>query len=183
MADAAFGLAAPLLVAGNARRLFQESAQIVGPRLDHPRDHALLDDGVAARAQSGAEKQLRDVLAAHLEAVDEIVGRAVAAHRALERDLVVVRVRAADLAVRIVEHQFHRCVAQGLARRGAVENHVGHRLAAQMFRGDFSHHPAHGIDDVGFAAAVRTHHARQAAGKGDGRRINERFEAGNFEFR
>ena len=126
VADAAFGLAAPLLVAGNARRLFEESAQVLGPRLDHARDHALLDDGVAARAQTGAEKQLRDVLAAHLQAIDEIVGRTVAAHGSLERDLVVARVRAADLPIRIVEHQFHRRLTQGLARCGAVEDHVGH---------------------------------------------------------
>ena len=51
VADAAFGFAAPLLVARDARRFFQEGAQVIGPRLDDPRNHALLDDGVAARAQ------------------------------------------------------------------------------------------------------------------------------------
>ena len=52
VADAVLGFAAPLLVARNAGGLLQERAQIIGPRLDDARDHALLDDGVAARAQA-----------------------------------------------------------------------------------------------------------------------------------
>ncbi len=171
--DAALGFAAPLLVARDARCFLQEGAQVVGPCLDNPRNHALLDDGVAARSQTGAEEQLRDVLAPHLEAIDEIIGGAVAAHRTPQRDLVVVRVRAADLAVGIVEDQFHRSIAQGFARRRSVENDVGHRFAAQMFGGNLAHDPAHRIDDVGFAAAVGPDHARQAAGKCHRRRIDE----------
>ena len=66
MADAVLRLAAALLVPGDAGGLLEEGAQVVGPRLDDARDHALLDDRVAARAQAGAEEQLRDVLAAHL---------------------------------------------------------------------------------------------------------------------
>ncbi len=55
--DAALGLAAPLLVARDAGRLLDEGAHVLGLGLDHARDHALLDDGVAARAQAGAEEQ------------------------------------------------------------------------------------------------------------------------------
>ena len=50
LADPILGLAAPLLVARDARRFFEKCPQIVRPRFDHTRDHALLDDGIAARA-------------------------------------------------------------------------------------------------------------------------------------
>ena len=175
--------AAPLLVARNAGRLFEERAQIIRPRLDDPGDHALLDDRVTAGAEARAQEQLGDVLAAHLDAVDVVVRGSIAADGAPQRHLVVVRVGAADLAFRIVEHQLNRCGTERFACGGAVENDVGHRLAAQMLGGDLTHHPAHGIDDVRFAAAVRTHHTRQAAGKGHRGRIDKGFEACNLEFR
>ena len=73
LSDAALGLAAPLLVARYARRLFDEGAHILRLRFDDARDHALLDDRVAARAQARAQEQLRDVLAAAAHAVDEII--------------------------------------------------------------------------------------------------------------
>ena len=80
--DAALGLAAPLLVARDAGGLLEEGPHLVGLRLDDARDHALLDDRVAARAEAGTEEQLRDVLAAATRAVQEIRRRAVARHHA-----------------------------------------------------------------------------------------------------
>ncbi len=126
---------------------------------------------------------MSDVLAAHLGAVDEVVGRAVAAHGAAQGDLVVGRVLSPDLAVGIIEHQFDRRGAQGLARGRAVENDVRHGLAAQMLGRNFAHHPAHRVDDVGLSASIRTHDPGQAARKGYGGRVDKGFEAGNLEFR
>ena len=183
VADSVFRFAAPLLVARNARGFLQKRAQVVRTRFDDARNHALLDDGITARSQARAEEKLSDVLTADFRAIDEVIRGAIAAHGAAQRDLVVGRVLSADLAVGIVEHHFDRCRAQRLTRGGAVEYDVGHRIAAQMLRGDFAHDPAHRIDDVGLPASIRTHYARQAAGKSDGRRIDEGFEAGNFEFR
>ena len=56
--EAVLGLAPPLLVLGDARRLLEEDAQLLGLRLDHARDHALLDDRVGARAEAGAEEDV-----------------------------------------------------------------------------------------------------------------------------
>src|SRR5690606_14780098 len=42
-------------------------------------------------------------------------------------------------------------------------------------------HPAHGVDDVGLAAAVGPHHADQLTGDGDDGGVDERFESGEFE--
>ena len=72
------GLAAALLVARDARRFLEEHAQLLGLRLDHARDHALLDDGVGARAEAGAEEHVGDVAPAHVRAVDEVARFAVA---------------------------------------------------------------------------------------------------------
>jgi len=64
-----------------------------------------------------------------------------------------------------------------LAGAGIVEDDIYHRAATQVFGGDFAHHPAHGVDDVGFAAAVGADYADAVAGEGDAGRINEGFEA------
>src|SRR6185437_3383199 len=72
LGDAALRLLAPLLVTGNARGFLHEGAHVLGLGLDDARDRALLDDGVAARAESGAEKELSDVFAAAARAVDVI---------------------------------------------------------------------------------------------------------------
>jgi hypothetical protein len=148
------------------------------PGFDHARDHALLDDGIAARAEAGAEKQLRDVLAATAAAVDEVRRGAVARHRALERDLAVARIGAADLAVAVVEHQFDRRRADWLARTRAVEHHVAHRITAQVAGRQLAHDPAHRVDDVGLAAAVGTDHTDQVPGQMHRGRIDKRFESG-----
>jgi hypothetical protein len=113
--DAGLGLAAAFLVARDARGLLEERAHVLGPGLDDPRDHVLLDDRVAARAQARAEEHLRDVLAPAPRAVEEIRGSAVAGHDALERHLGVARILAAEGTVRIVEHEFDRGLTHGLA--------------------------------------------------------------------
>jgi len=69
-----------------------------------------------------------------------------------------------------------------LTGAGAVEDDVYHHPAPQVFGGDFAHHPAHRVDDVGFTAAVRANYADAVAGKGDAGGVNEGFEAVEFDF-
>ena len=52
--DAALRFLAPLLVTRDSRGFLDKGAHVVGLGLDHARDHALLDDRVAARSQAGA---------------------------------------------------------------------------------------------------------------------------------
>ena len=49
---------------------FQKNPQLLWPRLDYARNHALFDDGVAARAQAGAQKDVGNVFAPHMLVVD-----------------------------------------------------------------------------------------------------------------
>src|SRR5262245_29404114 len=159
------GFPAALLVLGDAGRLLEEDAQLVGLRLDHPRDHPLLDDGVGARPEAGAEEHVGDVAAAHVRAVDEVARLAVALEHAAHRDLGILRPLPGRAALRIVEDQLDRGAPERLAVGGAVEDHVLHRVAAQRRGAALAEHPAHGVDDVRFAAAVGTDHAYQLAGE------------------
>jgi hypothetical protein len=163
------------------RRLLEERPHVLGLGLDDARDHVLLDDRVAARAQAGAEEQLRDVLATAADAVQEIRGRAVARDDALEGHLGVARIFAGELAVRIVEHELDGRRAHGFAGTGAIENDVRHRIATQVLGGDLAHDPAHGVDDVRLAAAVGPDHAHEVGRKTDRRRIHERLESGQLD--
>ena len=81
----------------------------------------------------------------------------------------------------IVEHQFDAAAAGGLARSGAVEDHVLHRFAAQLAGLAFTQHPAHGIDDVGFAAAIGPDHANPLARQRNTGRLGKRLEPGKFD--
>ena len=76
--DTVFCLAAALLVLGDTGGFFEECTQIIGFRLDQARDRALLDNGIAARPQTGAEKNIGNVTSPAARVVEEIVGSAVA---------------------------------------------------------------------------------------------------------
>ncbi len=175
--DPALGLPPALLVPGDPGSLLDEGAHVVGLGLDQARDHALLDDRVAAGAESGAEEQLCDVLAPAAGAVDEVGRRPVARHDTLERDLGEARISARDRAVRIVEDELDGRRPDRLAPAGSVEDDVAHRVAAQVLGGYLAHDPAHGVDDVGLAAAVGTDDAGQVARQVDRGRVDERLES------
>ena len=102
--------------------------------------------------------------------------------QALDRQFGILRPLAERPAQHVIENQFNRRPRYRFAAGGAVENNVLHRFAAQ-FRGlRLAQHPAHGIHDVGFAAAIRADDADQLPGQGNGSRIDKGFETGEFEF-
>ena len=181
VAHARLGLAAALLVLGDARGLFEEQAQIFRLGLDEARDHALLDDGVAARTQTRAEEEVLDIAPTAARPVHEVGRLAVPGDLALDRDLGVLGVLAPGGAVGVVEDHLDAGGAHRLAPAGAIEDDVCHRLAAQHLGRGLTHDPAHRVDDVGFAAAVRAHDAHQITGKGHGRGVHEGLESGEFD--
>ena len=179
--DAAFGLAPAFLVFRNARGFLDEAAQILGLGLDDARHHALLDDRVGARSQAGAEENVGDVLAPALGAVEIIIGLAVAPGLAADGDFGVTGVLTAGRSVAVVEDELHGGRGHRLARIGAVENDIGHGIAAQVLGGHLAHDPAHRVDDVGFAATVRADDADQVAGNGNRDGFDKRLEAGKLD--
>jgi len=124
-----------------------------------------------------------DVAAADLGVVDVVRRFAVTLQHALDRDLGVLRPLASGLAEAVVERELDARTRDRAPLRRAVEDHVLHGLAAQRARAGLAEHPAHRVDDVRFAAAVRADYADQLARDIDGRRVDERLESGQFEVR
>ena len=155
------GLAPAFLVFRDPGRLFQKQAQFFGARLDDAADGALANDGVGARAQARAQEHVLHIAAAHRLVVDEVAAVAVPGEHALDRDLGELAPGAAGPVIAVVKHQFDAGAAGRLAAGGAVEDHVLHRLAAQLGRLGLAQHPAHRVHDVGLAATVGPHHPHQ----------------------
>ena len=181
VAEAVLGLAAALLVLGDAGRLFEEEPQLLGLGLDDPADRALADDRVGARTEAGAEEHVLHVAPAHRLVVDVVARVAVARQHPLDRDLGELRPLAAGAVVGVVEHQLDAGAAGLLARGGAVEDHVLHRLAAQLGGARFAEHPAHRIHDVRLAAAVGPDDADELAGQQEVGGFGEGLEAGELD--
>ena len=107
--DAILGLAAALLVARNARRFLQIVPELLRFCLDEIGDHPLLDDRVASRAESRAEKDVLDVATSASRSIDEVQGLAVARYLAPDRDLRDLGVLTRQAAEGVVEHEFDGC--------------------------------------------------------------------------
>ena len=156
-------------------------AQLFGLGFDDARDHALLDHGVALGADAGTEKEVGNVAPAHLLAVDPVAGITLTGEHALDGDFAVLAPGTGGTAFAVVEHQLDRRAAGRLAGGGTVEDHVLHRLAAQLFGGRFAQHPAHGVDHVGLAAAVGSAHGDQLPGHGNGGGTDKGLEASELD--
>ncbi len=180
VADTQFRFAAAVAVFGNARGFLEKDAQLLGFGLDDARDHALLDYGVGASTQPGAEEYVGDVLAPHVLVVDVVTGIAVALQHALDGDFRIAGPLPVRLAQRIVEDQFDARARHRLALAGTVEDHVLHGLAAQRGSLGLAQHPAQRVDHVRLAAAVRPDHAHDLPRQRNVRGIDEGFETGQF---
>ena len=181
MSNPDLGFPAAFLVFGDARSFLDGGAQGLGLGLDQARDHALFDNGVAARPQAGAQKQVGDVLAPTTGTVEIIVRLAVAVDLALDRDFIESRILSAQRSLAVVEHQFNGGLPHRFAGTGAIENDIGHGIAPQMLGGAFTHHPAHRIDDIGLATAIGPDNAHQVAPEQYRGGIHKRFEAGQLD--
>ena len=100
--------------------------------------------------------------------------------------IVRLRIRIGDIQVQIAWRARRRIVLEGqrdlrhAAGRNllvAVEDHVLHRLAAQVFGALLAQDPADGVDDVRLSAAVGANDARNAARKIQDRTMDEGLEA------
>ena len=180
-AHAVLGFTAPLLVLGDPRGFLDEHAQLFRPGLDQARNHALLDNRIAARSETGAEEDVGNVAAAAAAAVEKVFGLGFAGHQAADGNFRIAGVLAADAAIAVVKDQFDGGLAHRLPVDRAIENDVGHGFAAQILGRALAHHPAHRVNDVGFAATVGAHHRRHVAGEVHRCRVDKGFEAGELD--
>jgi hypothetical protein len=120
---------------------------------------------------------LAPVEASHLATVDAEgrAGAAVDAAHHLQHGIIGVLGR--RRAIGIVDRQHHLgMVARGPGAR-AGEDDVVHATGAHGLGGVRPHHPAHGFQDVGLAAAVRADDAGQAGLDAELGRLDEGLEA------
>ena len=80
------GQATLVLVAGDARRIFDHLATILRLGIEHLVDAALLDLGVGLRADMGGAQQVLDVAQSRLLAVDQVIAVAAAKQAPGDRD-------------------------------------------------------------------------------------------------
>ena len=163
--------------AGNAGRLFEHAAALVGPGLDDFADAALVDQSRRSRAGRGVGEQHVDVAGAHFAAVDA-EGRALLAHdaaRHFERLGFVERRRRFAVAVVDRHRDFGMVAARAFGIAG--EDHVVHLGRAHGLVRGLAHDPAHGFDQIGLAAAVRTDDSGQAGFDFEVGRFDEGLEA------
>src|SRR5690606_11932640 len=131
-ADAVLGLAAPLLVLGDARRFLDEQPQLIGLGLDELGDHALLDDRITARTQAGAEKDIGDIPASAFSPIEKILILCFTGHLAANGYLVVTRVLPLQGTCAVIENKLYGGLTYWLSAVRAGEDDIRHRLATQV---------------------------------------------------
>ena len=97
---------------------------------------------------------------------------------ALDGNLGVSRPLPADLAQRVVEHQFDAGAGHRFTVAGTVENDVLHGFAAQSRGARLAQYPAQRVDDVGFAATVGADDTHELTRQRDMGGIDEGLETG-----
>ena len=177
----AFRLLAAFLIFGHARCFLDIGAQLLRPRFDDARNHPLLDDGITARAHARTQKQIGNVAAAHGLIVDEISRFTLPRQLPLDAHLGILPPRPLQTVVAVVKHQFHRSPRRRTARRRTVKNHVLHTLAAKLLRRSLAQHPAHRVNHIRLAAAVRPDNRNKLPRHMNRGRVGKRFEAGEFD--
>ena len=166
------------LVFRNPGGFFENRAPIFGPRAEDLVDPALFHDGVGAATDAGIGEKCLDVFQPNDGFIEQVFREPVAINTARDAHLVPVH---AQLARAIAEREADFRVADRFARIGAVKNDVRHFAAAERFRRLLAKNPAHGIEDVGFAAAVRPDDRGYAFVEIENGFIDEGFKAEKLE--
>ena len=175
-AQAKLGLMPTGVQAGDAARLLENAAAVLGLGGDQLADLALPDQRRGVCPRRGVREQKLHVAGPHLLAVDA-VGRAlppVDAARHLDHGGIGERGRGLPLGV--VDRQEHFGPVAWRAVAGAGEDDVLHALTAHGLGRVGPHDPAQPLQHIGLAAAVGTDHARQAGLDEDLRRFDEGLE-------
>ena len=171
-------LAAVGAEAGDAGRLLEDRAAVLGAGGEDRVDLALGHHGVGRRADARVHEEALDVAEAAGRAVDEVLALAGAEDAAGDGDLVVLE---AELLLAVGEGDGDLGHAEGLVLVGAGEDDVGHRAAAQGGGALLAEDPADGVRDVGLAAAVGADDGGDAGLEDEARLLREALEAVDFD--
>ena len=175
-----FGILAPDMKAGDARRFLQHGAALLRARGDDGGDPPLADQRRTVRTGRGVGEDQRDILGPDILAIGAIG----AARAALDpaRDVQfpisadVHRVEQLSLFLDGEQGDFGK-VAPGPAGC-AGEDHILHARAAHRFGAGFAHDPADRFQQVGLAAAIGADDAGQSRLDPQFGGVDEALEAG-----
>ena len=157
-----FRFALSVTKTGNPRGFFKNFAPVFAAGGNDAVDLALPDHRIAVAPHAGIHKQLVNIAQAHGVFVEQVLAIPRTVVPAGNGDLIAVKLQ---LAVGVVKGKGDLRIALRLARRGSAENHVLHFRAAEHTGRLLTQHPADGVADVAFSAAVRPHHGGDAAVK------------------
>ena len=180
-AQAQFGFVAALMQAADAGGFFQDGAARQRLLRNQQADLALAHERGRARTRRCVGEENLHIALAHVAAIDPVDAAGLALDAARHFDRVAVGIRGARGAVGIVDENRHFGDVARRASGAAGEDHIVHFAAAHGGGTGFAHHPAHGIKQVGFAAAVRADHGGQAGLDEKLRRFDEGLETGKPE--
>src|SRR5690606_5226287 len=165
---------ATVLVATDAGRFLEHVPPLFRAIGQDRVDHALLDYGVAVRAQARVAEHVEDVAQSRRLAVQQVVAAALATHDAPGLDILV---RHRQPLLRVVELERDFRARERAALRGALEDRLFHLRAADRGGTLLTEHPANGVADVRLAAAVRSHDGGDAVVELELGTIRKGFEA------
>ena len=166
---------------GDARRLLQHQPPRGGLGRDDLANLALPHHRGRAGAGGGVGEQQLHVARARFPPVDAIGGSLVALDPAYDLDRLGIVEGGGRAAVGIVERQPDFGDVSRWAAPGAREDHVLHAGGAHVLVRILAHDPAHGLDEIGFAAAVRTDDPGQARLDLEFGRIAKTLESGHAQ--
>ena len=171
-----FGLVAAGVQSGDAGGVFQHAAALFGFGLNDLADLALVDQRRRTRAGGGIRKQNLHVAGTHVAAVDAIDRTRLALDPARDFQNLAIVHRCRRRAIGIVDRHHDFGVVARRTVAGTGEDHRVHVGGAQRFVRGLAHRPAQRLDQIGFAAAVRSDHAGQARLDHEVGGFNERLE-------
>ncbi len=178
-----FGILAPDVQAGNARRFLQHGAAFLRAGGNHGGDAPLADQSGAMRAGGGVREDQRHVLRPDVAAIGAIGAARPALDPAGDFQFPVRtdfhRVEQLALFLDGEQRDFREIALR--AGGGAREDHILHAAAAHRLGAGFAHDPADRLQQVRLAAAIGPDNAGQAGFDAQLRRVDEALEAGELE--
>ena len=153
------GLALAVAVLRDTRRLLEEAAPFLRPRIEDGVDAVLPDDAHAIVADARVGKEIVDILQAAAAVVDEEFTLAAAVKATRHHDLAEVH---GQCLVAVIQHERDLRHAQCMAAGRAREDDILGACAAQVAHVLLPQYPADGVGDVALARAVRSHDGRDA---------------------
>jgi hypothetical protein len=169
--------------AGDAGGVFQHAAALFGLGLNDLADLALVDQRRRTRTGGGVGEQNLHIPCTDIAAVDAIDGTCLALDAARDFQNLAVIDGSRRRAIGVIDRHRHFGVVARRTVAGAGEDHRIHVGGAQRFVRGLAHRPAQRLDQVGFAAAVRSDHAGETGFDHEVGGFNERLETVEAEAR